>query len=380
MKVRGRHYLTGEMCEVALQDGVITAISTVDDATCDAWLAPGLIDIQVNGYRGYNFCSAAVTVDEVTRAVEALSDAGVTAFCPTVTTGAPAATEASVRTIARARAANAIVGQRVLAIHLEGPHISPIDGPRGAHPRQHVRPADWDEFCRLQAAAGGLIGLVTLAPEQPGALDFIARASQAGVVVSLGHHNANREQIGAAVHAGATLCTHLGNGAHSELPRHNNYIWEQLAHDGLQASIIVDGHHLPPAVVKCFLRAKGASRLILVSDVMAAAGLPPGTYDFMGMDVDLRADGSVRLTGTPYLAGSSLKLCDAIPNIMDFAGASFADAISMATANPARLMGAAPAHGALRVGARADVTVWRASNGRYTLAQTIARGEVCFEA
>lgn len=363
-----------------MEDGAITAMTPADDTACTTWLAPGLIDIQVNGYRGYNFCSAAVTPDDVVRAAEALADAGVTAFCPTVTTNTPEATLASVRAIAQARAASAVARQRILAIHLEGPYIAPSDGPRGAHPRQHVRAADWDEFCRLQDAAAGLIGIVTLAPEQPGALEFIARASQAGVIVSLGHHSASRAQIQAAVNAGATLCTHLGNGAHSELPRHNNYIWEQLAHDGLQASIIVDGHHLPPAVVKCFVRAKGESRLILVSDVMAAAGLPPGTYDFVGLPVDLRADGSVRLTGTPYLAGSSLKLCDAVANVMEFAGVPFAGAIAMASSNPARLLGAASARGVLRVGARADLSVWRAANGRYALAQTIAGGAVCYAA
>jgi N-acetylglucosamine-6-phosphate deacetylase len=380
MKIRGRHYLTGDACEIAY-DGTIQAMTALDQGDdADVWLAPGLIDIQVNGYQGYNFCSATVTPEEVTQAAQRLADAGVTGFCPTVTTGSPAAMEASVRAIAAACAAGPIARQRILGIHLEGPYISPFDGPRGAHPREHARNPDWEEFTRLQDAAGGKIGIVTLAPELPGGLEFIARASSAGVVVALGHHAATREQIRAAVNAGATLSTHLGNGSHSELPRHNNYIWEQLAHDGLLASIIVDGHHLPPPVVKCFYRAKGMSRTILVSDAIAAAGLPVGPYRFMGTDAEVCADGSVRLKGTPYLAGSTLKLCDAIPNVMAFAGASFADAITMATTNPARLLGVERERGRLCVGMRADLAVFRAEGGVYRLVKTIAGGEVCFEA
>src|SRR5262249_12675635 len=129
------------------------------------------------------------------------------------------------------------------AFHLEGPYISAEDGPRGAHPSAHVRPPDWEEFCRLQEAAGGRIRLVTLAPEREGALGVIERLVATGVVVALGHTAATGRQIHDAISAGARLSTHLGNGAHAVLPRHPNYIWEQLAADELWASIICDGHH-----------------------------------------------------------------------------------------------------------------------------------------
>src|SRR5262249_46804632 len=146
------------------------------------------------------------------------------------------------------------LARAIPGIHLEGPYISAEDGPRGAHARQHVRPPDWDEFCRLQDLAGGRIRLVTLAPETAGALPFIERLSRAGVVVALGHTAASGECIRDAIQAGARLSTHLGNGAHAVLPRHPNYIWEQLADDGLWASIICDGHHLPESVMRCILR------------------------------------------------------------------------------------------------------------------------------
>src|SRR5690606_31509122 len=111
-----------------------------------------------------------------------------------------------------------------------------------------------------------------------GAPRFIARAVSSGVVVAIGHTGATSEQIRAAVDSGARLSTHLGNGAHAVLPRHPNYIWDQLACDELWASIIVDGHHLPATVVKCFQRIKGSERLILITDAVSVAGLPPGRY------------------------------------------------------------------------------------------------------
>ena len=380
--VRGRHYLNGEVYDFYLEDGFIRAItSPAGDRELggeDCWVVPGLIDIQVNGYLGHDFCSGEIAVDGVVRVAEELVTAGVTAFCPTVATNSSAVMEAGLRTIALACEKSKVVRERIPAIHLEGPYISPEDGPRGAHPLEHVRDPDWEEFSRLQEAAGGRIGLVTVAPELPHALEFISEARESGVVVALGHHAATREQITTAVFAGAVLSTHLGNGAHHRLYRHQNYIWEQLANDALMASIIVDGYHLPPAVVKSFYSVKGPQRLILISDVIAPAGLPPGSYQFMGQNVEAMEDGSVQLSGTPYLAGSTLRLCDAISNVIRFAGASFSDAVRMTTENPARLLRVDRERGFLKVGARADLALLRCSGTRYELVLTIAGGEVCY--
>ena len=385
MIVRGRHYLGDEVCDFELGRGLIQAIGSpaANGQTLggeDFWVAPGLMDIQVNGYQGHDFCSEEVTVEDVVSVAQELSQAGVTAFCPTLITGSSGAIESGLRAVALARERNRLARERILGIHLEGPYISPVDGPRGAHPLEHVRAPDWEEFARFQEAAGGRIRLVTLAPELPNALEFITRARNGGIIVAIGHHNASREQIDAAVSSGAVLSTHLGNGAHSQLPRHPNYIWDQLANDALMASIIVDGHHLPPAVVKSFYRAKGPDRLILISDAVWVSGLPPGTYQSMGSDIEVMEDGRVRLSSTPYLAGSTLRLCEAIPNVMRFAGAPFSDAIRMATENPARLLGVDQHRGSLRVGARADLALFRCFGGRYELALTIAGGRVSYQA
>ncbi len=381
--VRGRHYLTGELYDFHLEDGLIQAIASPASGAnvmggADCWVAPGLIDIQVNGYQGHDFCSGNTTVDDVVAVAEELASAGVTAFCPTVTTNSYVAMETSLQALALACEKNELARERILTIHLEGPYLSPVDGPRGAHPLDYVRNPDWDEFTKLQKAASGRIGLVTVAPELPNALEFISKARKAGVLVAIGHHAATREQINAAVAAGAVLSTHLGNGAHNQLPRHHNYIWEQLANDALMASIIVDGHHLPPAVVKSFFRVKGTNRLILISDIVSPAGLAPGKYELMGLSVEVVADNSVRLSGTPYLAGSALRLCDAINNVIRFAGASLSDAISMATTNPARLLGLDRSHGFLRIGGPANLILLRADR-QYELALTIAGGKVCYQ-
>jgi N-acetylglucosamine-6-phosphate deacetylase len=382
---RGRHYQSNEITDFQVEYGAIQSIAPSIERDRvrggeQYWITPGLVDLQVNGFLGYDFGSAKITPDGVEAVAQALEGAGVTSFCPTVTTNAADRMEASLRTIAQACEARPLVQARVAGIHLEGPFISPLDGPRGAHPRQYVRDPNWETFERFQAAAGGRIRLVTLAPELPGGLEFIAKARTAGIVVAIGHHAATRALIEAAVAAGAVLSTHLGNGAHQLIDRHNNYIWEQMANDDLLASIIVDGHHLPPAVVKSIYRVKGPQRLILVSDAISAAGLPPGDYRLMDADIQVLASGRVQLKGTPYLAGSTLQLWSAIPNLMEMAGASFSEAVSMATENPARLLGLGEGRGELVVGRRADLCLFRLVNSRFVLAMTIAAGEVCYQA
>ena len=264
--------------------------------------------------------------------------------------------------------------------HLNHCHHAPARAHCGAHPREHVRPPDWEEFEAFQNAAGGRIRLLTLAPEWPGALAFIRRLAGTGVVVAIGHTAAPPETIGRAVEAGARLSTHLGNGSHSMLQRHPNYIWEQLAADDLCASIIVDGHHLPPAVVKTFVRAKGVARTILISDAVALAGLSPGDYDWLGQRVTLGTDGRIGLTGTPYLAGSTLDLAAAIPKVISFAGVTLAEAVTMASTNPSRLLGTESS--ILEEGAPADLMVAHHKPDAMALEvrRTVVAGETVWDA
>jgi N-acetylglucosamine-6-phosphate deacetylase len=227
-------------------------------------------------------------------------------------------------------------GAAIDGFHVEGPHISPDDGPRGAHPRRWVRPPDLDEFRRWQEATGNQVRIVTLAPDWPQSCRYIEAIAAEGVVASIGHTNATAQQLADAVSAGATLSTHLGNGAHAVMRRHPNYIWEQLAEDRLMADFIVDGIHLPPSFLKVALRAKTVARSVLVTDAAAPAGCPPGRYYLGEQPVELTADNRVMLVGQERLAGSALRMDRGVENLMRIAGLSLADAVSMATTNAAR--------------------------------------------
>ncbi len=200
---------------------------------------------------------------------------GVTRFYPTVITGAPEDMEARAAQ-SGAREGLAAEGEAMDGFHVEGPHIGIEDGPRGAHPKHWVRKPDFDEFRRWQDATEGRVRIVTLSPEWPEAPRYIERIVAEGVVASIGHTGASAEQIADAVAAGATLSTHLGNGAHAVMRRHPNYIWDQLAEDRLMADFIVDGIHLGAAFLKTALRAKGMERSVLVTDASAPAGANAG--------------------------------------------------------------------------------------------------------
>jgi len=298
---------------------------------------PGLVDLQVNGFAGVDFGDPATGADDVRHAVAAIQATGVTRFLPTLITSSLETFAACARRLVRAEQP-AIAG-----IHMEGPYISPADGPRGAHAREHVRGADVDDFRRRQEAADGRIRLVTLAPEVPGALPLVEHLVDSGVRVAIGHTGADRARIQDAVSAGATLSTHLGNGCSGTLPRHPNLLWEQLAEDRLLASFIVDGHHLPEATVRAMIRAKTPARTMLVTDAIAAAGMPPGVYTLGRQRVELDATGRVAAPGASNLAGSALALPVAIGNAVRFTGLPLDDVLPMASARPAEYIGIATA-------------------------------------
>lgn len=303
---------------------------------------PGLCDLQVNGFAGVDFNSPATTEADVRRAIDRLRATGVTRFLPTLITSSLERFCQCARNLAQTHHA-AIAG-----LHLEGPYIAAEDGPRGAHPHEHVVPASVDDFARRQDAAEGRIRLVTLAPEVPGGLALIDYLVARGVRVAIGHTAATPAQIRDAVKAGATLSTHLGNGCAQLLARHPNLLWEQLAADELHASLIADGHHLPPATMKVMVRAKTPARTILITDAVAAAGCTPGTYELNGEQVELSPEGRVSPPGKPWLAGSSLTLDGAVANAVKFADVPFAAAWAMASTQPAQFLGLQPA-GKVRV-------------------------------
>lgn len=340
MKITGNFILDHIPLEITLMDRSVQSVKSNRGTSVkrDHFVSNALVDIQVNGFVGYDLSDSNVTETDVCNMVKELWRVGTGLVCPTIVTNSFENISNSLRAVVKACESDQRVADSILGIHLEGPYISEVDGPRGAHPLEHVRDPDWEEFQQLQDIAEGKICLVTLAPERKGAIQFIEKLVENGIVVAIGHTNATAEDIRAAISAGASLSTHLGNGAHAEIRRHPNYIWEQLAADELCASLIVDGHHLPPSVVKSMIRAKAPKRCILISDAVSLAGLDPGKYEFAGSAVELTEDSVVRLAGTEYLAGSAIELVKGIENTIKFTGLSLQKVIGLATINPLILL------------------------------------------
>jgi N-acetylglucosamine-6-phosphate deacetylase len=337
MNCSGIDVATGHLVAIEF-DEIIKDIRPLEEMGEDAvLLAPGFIDIQVNGFAGVDFNNPRASVEEIGRALDAILRSGVTRCLPTVITGSPDDMLACLRNLRHAQTTPPR-GRAIAGFHVEGPYIGTEDGPRGAHPARWVRPPDLHEFHRWQEATDGSIRLITLSPHWPQAPEYIAAIVKARVTASIGHTGATAAQIGAAVDAGATLSTHLGNGAHTMLRRHPNYIWDQLAEDRLSASFIVDGIHLGQAFLRTALRAKTVERAVLVTDASAPAGAAPGRYRLGEQDADLTEDGRVVLAGTDKLAGSALLMNQGVANMVNLGGLSLRDAVRIATVNPARVI------------------------------------------
>ena len=378
LRLRARHYATGEQVDLACENGRIARLAPAGEGDVDVeagWVAPALFDLQINGCDGISFNSSQLTEADIRRVVAVCRRHGIAALCPTLITNSREALLHGFTTIQRACEADVDLARAVPGLHLEGPYISAEDGPRGAHPLRHVRPPDWDEFRCFQDTAGGRIRLVTLAPEQDGALPFIEKLTASGVVVALGHTAATSACIRAAIVAGARLSTHLGNGSHALLPRHDNYVWEQLAADELWASIISDGHHLPPALLRCILRVKTPARTIVTCDASSLAGLPPGRYREWDQEFEVLPTGRIVVPGTTFLVGSGVFTDACVGHLLSLGEVSLADALDMAGARPQQLLGleARP----LQAGAAADLVLFDWQPGReLRVAATIIAGRL----
>ena len=324
-----------------------------------------MFDLQINGIAGVNFTDPGLTPEAASRADALIRAGGVSRYCPTVITCGFEDASAILRTLAGARAAGLLPG--AWGVHLEGPWISEADGARGVHRREHIRDASIGEWNALQEAAGGSIRVLTLAPERAGALDVAAAASQAGTVVALGHTMASPDEVSEAVKAGATLSTHLFNGCPQMLDRHSNPVYSQLAEDSLYASFIADGHHVPFPALRIGLRAKGARRSVLVSDLAHLSGLPDGEYEMEGNRVELR-DGGLRVKGSPLLSGAASTLVQDVAWLARQPEPGLEAALLMATVTPASAAGD-PSWADLRPGRKGPVAAFLWDGKRLALEQ-----------
>ncbi len=376
----GRDPFSDGALRVTVRDGLVAGVEPAAVEPGMAWLAPGLVDLQVNGFGGLDLNDGALAPSTVIALCRKLAAEGVTRFLPTVITAFEHEILQAVSAIADAVSTDPLAARMIAGIHVEGPFLSPLDGPRGAHRPECVRDADPEEVARWQAAARGLIRILTIAPEVPGAIETIRAAIALNIRISLGHSAATAEQIHLAADAGASLSTHLGNGSAATLPRHPNMIWAQLADDRLVACFITDSHHLPADTAKAMLRAKGPLNSVLVSDAVALAGLPPGRYRTpIGGDVEILPSGRVALAGTSFLAGSGDALRTCVARAATMTGLPLAECLAMASTRAAAAIGLP---GGLAPGARADIILfdWAEGDDSLALRQTILAGEIVFGA
>src|SRR4030065_530961 len=285
MIYQGISVFTREPVDVEVQGEYIQRVTPLKTTEHLPYISPGFLDIQVNGYMGSDYSLEDLSEEQIAKIIFHLNRSGTTQHVPTIITTPYERILRNLKVITKAIQSSRDIACAISGIHIEGPFISPADGPRGAHNVAYVRPPDLNEFKQWQGAAEGRITTVTLSPEWEGALEFIQEITSMGVTAAIGHTAAPPDRIRAAVEAGARLSTHLANASNPMLTRLRNYLWEQLAEDRLMAGIICDGFHLPKSVVQVFTRAKSLDRLILVSDAAYLGGLKPAPFRWDDVDV-----------------------------------------------------------------------------------------------
>lgn len=358
---------------ITIEDSHIAAISSRNAGECrglthdfaDATLTAGLLDIHMHGAMGHDVMEGSV---EALRAVSVfLAQHGVTEYLATTVTASMDLTLRALEGIARCIEKNPAHDEaKTIGIHIEGPFVS--HAKRGMHPEQFIMPPSVSLLDRFWEASRGLIKLMTIAPEIPGAIETIARAAELGIRSSIGHSNANRAETLKSLQAGACTATHTYNAMRSLDHREPGILGVVLDCDKIYADLICDGVHVAPEMVRLWFKAKGPERAILITDSLEAAGMPDGVYKLGETTVHVHNGRCT--TDTGVLAGSVIALDQAVSKMQEFTGIDLPTAVRLASRNPARMLGLS---NDLTVGAMADLNVYD-SSGRRT--RTILRGHV----
>ena len=358
---------------LTIEHGRISEVSHVSSSRSDRLevnaegllVSPGLIDLQINGGHGIDLASEPERLWNLARRLPAY---GVTSFQPTIVSSPPAIYQRALAAFAERPQSHG--GAEPLGLHFEGPMLNPSRA--GAHNPDHLRTPSLDLVADWSPAGG--VTMVTIAPELPGALEVIGHLQSAGVVVSGGHSTATTDQASDALDAGMTMVTHLFNAMDPMHHREPNLAGFALAERELTAGIIADGIHVDPVLVAVAWAAKGMSRLVLVSDAVAAHGLGPGRHR-LG-DREVIADETTVRTGDGVLAGASLSLDAAVRNLIAFTGCGAEKALGAATATPAAILNRSDL-GVLMPGAWADLALF---DDELQVALTLCKGQVSYVA
>lgn len=321
----------------------------------DFYLLPGLIDLHIHGARGHDVMDG--NAEALCAISHALAAEGVTGFLATTMSAADEQVESLLKIMPQAM--SQAKGAAILGLHLEGPFIA--ESKKGAQIAGVERAPKPGLIRHWQELAQGAIKLVTLAPELPGAFAFIHSLHEMNIIASIGHTNATYDETRAAIAAGCTQATHLFNAMRGLHQREPGAVTAILLSDRVSAELIADGLHLHPAIIDLVLKLKGKDRLLLVTDAMRAKCMGDGQYELGGQEVKVRAGKVTLKDGT--LAGSILRMPEALKNMVQFSHCSFADAIGMATLNPARVLQLDRRKGSIEVGKDADMVVMNADHG-----------------
>ena len=369
--------ITGKTEEITFRQGMVTAITEVASKSTDlAYMAPGLIDLQINGINGIDFNAVTLTQEDVINATHYLLSQGITTFLPTVITNSDENILAILRSINQACSSDPLVNSCVWGIHLEGPFICPKNGAKGAHDEKYIKAPDWNLFSKFQEAAGGKIKLITIAPEWEGSASFIEKCIDHGVLVSIGHSLADTQQISMAVKAGASISTHLGNAVPLLLPRHPNLLWDQLAEEDLYACIITDGLHIPDSFIKVVKQIKGKKTLV-ISDATCFAGMQPGEYQsHIGGSVIVDNEKRVFLKNSPgFLAGAGKSLLENVETLINHKLCTLNEAWQMASLNIADML----AKNDDSFKEKNDLVVFQLKDEIIEISKVIKKGRIVFE-
>ena len=369
----GINVLDRKKYRICVDEGVISSIEVLDDKTKEdetSLICPGgLVDAQVNGFLGFDYSDLSLKPEDCDTICSELVKRGTFQHIATIVTRPQNVILENIDKIVRRRKESRIVERAITGIHVEGPFISYEDGPRGAHELAYVRPASIPEFDQWYDHAQGLLKYITVGAESEGVCDLIKHAVKKGVVVSIGHTGATRDQIDRAVDAGASVSTHLGNGVFAKLDRFENPIWPQLRNEKLTTGIICDGHHVTPDLVWVFSRCKDTDHIIIVTDLSQVAGLPPGKMMWGTLPVEILEDGVVLLSNTPNLAfaGAGSLLLKNTWNYATFSKTDYIDAFKLSSTNPIRKYNLDPKRAVLEVGKSAEFLAFRRTDKGYDI-------------